>query len=171
MLANSLGVLSLDFEWQDTKRAKPQIFFYKPEMGGSTPHSALRSPKFEMRGPIFMCVSVPISQAALSRLEGTWGLSETHGRTHAYMHARTYARTRVRTRTRACTRRHAVHCTRTAHKDMRELVPSWVPRPLVRWHVTGQSWHAQDTGHPSGCRRSTFAPCDTTSTGFRAEKN
>ena len=43
-------------------------------------------------------------------------------------------------------------------------------KALVRWHVTGQSRHARDTGHPAGCRRPAVAPCDAVGTGFRAGK-
>ena len=37
----------------------------------------------------------------------------------------------------------------TTRKDMCGLVPSWVPKALVCWHVTGQSRHAQ--GHRAPC--------------------
>ena len=93
---------------------------------------------------------------------------------HALMHVRARARAGMRCvapvqRTRTCAS-NVQGRARATYKDVRELVPSWVPKALVRWHVTGQSRHARDTGHPAGCRRPAVAPCDAVGTGFRAGK-
>ena len=103
--------------------------------------------------------------------------THTYARAQACMDARTHtcmhARMHVRTHAQACDALHPYNVqgrAQATHRDVRELVPSWVPKALVRWHVTGQSRHARDTGHPAGCRRPAVAPCDAVGTGFRAGK-
>ena len=94
-------------------------------------------------------------------------------RTRALMRARTHSCTYARAHAQACDALHPYNVqgrAQATHKDVRELVPSWVPKALVRWHVTGQSRHTRDTAHPAGCRRPTVAPCDAVGTGFRAGK-
>ena len=110
---------------------------------------------------VHACVHVSIRMRTHARARAC-----ARTRAHALMHVRARARARAQ----ACDALHPYNVqgrAQATYKDVREqhtledvrkLVLSWVPKVLVRWHVTGWSWHAWDTGHPAGCRRAALAP-------------
>ena len=129
-----------------------------------------------IRMSVNICMHMSVRSVARMRaahVRSAYTCTCMRAREHARTHARTRARTRARARAQACDALHPYNVqgrAQATHKDVRELVPSWVPKALVRWHVTGQSRHTRDTAHPAGCRRPTVAPCDAVGTGFRAGK-